>query len=218
MPQRDITGKEFYKNINFRSKKRDSDNYCFIGVRTDLDTVGFFLDVFNNTGYLFELSESSLDIVIDSENFVFKSFVFKDSLSKYFMLCFVNQDFAKNQYLLGEDELNACFLLEKSKKRNQLSFSFENEQEIGDDNCSVMDEEMNWKHFKETMLNTTIDLKREINFLFPVKIQTYEVLKPLFLKFTNMQHLTHRLIFPHEIEGVEALLTLQTQLEENLYR
>ena len=221
MPRRDVTGKEFHKDIILQSKKRDSDNYCFIGVRTTLDTVGFFLNIFNNTDYLFELSESSLDIVIDSENFVFKSFLFQDPLSKHIVLCFVNRDLNKNQYLLGEDEQNACFLLKKSEKRNQLSFSFEEDtdeqQGIGEDNYSIVDEETNWKHFKDTMSNTTVDLKGEINFLFPVKIQTYEILKPLFLELLNMQYITHRLIFPQEIEGVEALITLHAQLEENLY-
>ena len=213
MPKRDITGKEFYKDITLRSKKRETDNYCFIGVRTTFDMLGFFLEIYNNTDYLFELSEFSLDVVIDSENFVFKSFLFKDSLSPHFALCFVNMDFNKNHYLLGGNHKNSCFLLKKSAKRNQLSFSFEEEGVP-----SAIDEEKNWTQFKENMSDMTVDLMGEINFLFPVKIQTYEILKPLFLEFANMEQIIHRLILPHEIEGVDALRTQLDYFEEELMK
>ena len=219
MPRRDFTGKEFYKDTRFRSTERKADHYCFIGVRTSLDAVGFFLDIFKKTDYLFELSESSLEIVINSENFVFKSFLFQDPLSNHFVLCFVNKDLNKNRYLLGGDAQNACFLLKKSKKRDQLSFSFEEEQqEIREDSYSIMDEETSWAQFKETMSNTAIGLSGEIDFLFPIKIHTYEILKPLFLEFAKMQDITYRLVFPREIEGVDALITQWEHFYEELMR
>ncbi len=182
MPQRDITGKELYKEITFRSIKRDVGHYCFIALRTKLSFLDFFVDIFKRTDYLFKLSAHSLEIVLDSRSFIFKVFQYQDPLSGQLVVCFINKDISKAHYLLGEKTENACFTLLKSKNRNQLSFSFDDEIQEEQN----YDEQKNWTLFKEIMQKKSVDLMGEIDFLFPVKIQTYEILKPLFLEFINM--------------------------------
>ena len=214
MPQRDITGKEFYKEIAFHSIKRNADYYCFIALRTKLSLLDFFVDIFKNTDYLFELSENSLQIVLDSQNSVFKVFQYQDPFSEQFSICFINKDSNRNKYLLGENTENVCFTLSKNKNRNQLSFLFEEEEEPQEE--QNYDEQKNWTSFKETMQKKSVDLMGKIDFLFPVNIQTYEVLKPLFLEFTTMDNIHYRLILPLEIEGVNALITQWEYFQETL--
>ena len=215
MPQRDITGKEFYKEIAFRSIKRNADYYCFIALRTKLSLLDFFVDIFKKTDYLFKLSENSLQIVLDSQNFVFKVFQYQDPFSEQFSICFINKDSNRNKYLLGENSENAYFTLSKSKNRNQLSFLFEDEDEEVQEEQNY-DEQKNWTSFKEIMQKKSVDLMGEIDFLFPLNIQTYEILKPLFLEFTNMDNIHYRLILPSEIEGVDALITQWKYFQETL--
>ena len=78
------------------------------------------------------------------------------------------------------------------------------------------DEQKNWAAFKETMQKKSMDLMGEIDFLFPVNIQTHEILKPLFLEFLNMDTIHYRLILPREIEGVDALITQWDYFGERL--
>lgn len=215
MPQRDITGKEFYKEIAFRSIKRNADHYCFIALRTKLNLLDFFVDIFKRSDYLFELSTHSLEIVLDSQSFIFKVFQFQDPLSEQIAICFINKDISKAQYLLGENTGNACFTLLKSKNRNQLSFSFDDDEPQEEQDY---DEQKNWTSFKEIMQKKSVDLMGEIDFLFPVKIQTYEVLKSLFEEFTDTNNIRYRLILPHEIDGVDALITQWDYFQETLIK
>lgn len=216
MSKRDITGKEPYKEIVFRSIKRNSNNYCFIALRKKMSLLDFFVDIFKQSNYLFELSEHSLEIVLDSQNFVFKVFQYEDSDAKQFALCFINKEISKMQYLLGENIENVCFKLSKSKNRNQLSFSFDDEEQEEQNMEEQYEEQKDWASFKEAMRKKSVDLMGDIDFLFPINMQTYEILKPLFLEFANMENIHYRLIFPHEIDGVDALITQLDYFQERL--
>jgi len=225
MPRRDFTGKEFYKNIALHSKLNDN-HYCFIGIRTMLDSLDFFVKIFKDTNYLFELSGEPLEIPHHSEKFFFQSFLFHDTLSEHFIPCLVNKDTSDNQYLLGENKKNTCYVLNKSKKKNQLLLSFEDEdeghegqEEEQENNEEITDELKVWMSFKETMSETSTNLMGRIDFLFPVKVQTYEILKPLFLKFSSLHYINYRLVFPREIKEYDLLIaTCEDFYHEQLTR
>ena len=217
MSKRDITGKEYYKEIAFSPIKHNLAHYCFIAVRTTLTSLDFFVELFKMTNYLFELSDSPLDIVIDSKNFIFQAFHCKDFQSEQLGICFLNGDIHKNHYLLGEKDEKACFSLAKMKNRNQLSFSFEDLEKSEDTQNQDFDEEQNWTSFKELMQKKSTDLLGEADFLFPVSIQTYEILKPLFLEFPTMNFIHYRLISHAEITQVEALLMQWNHYYEKLF-
>ena len=208
MPRRDIIGKEFYKNIALRPKLNEN-HYCFIGIRTQLNTLDFFVNIFRDTNFLFELSNEPLEIPNHSEKILFQPFLFHDTLSEHFIACLVNKDISDSQYLLGEKGSNICYNLNKSKKKNQLFLSFEDEQEsqeLEENSEEITDELKNWMSFKETMSETSTNLMGQIDFLFLVKVQTYEILKPLFLKFSSIRYINYRLIFPREIKEYDVLI------------
>ncbi|MDR0367749.1 MAG: hypothetical protein LBH82_01240 [Bacteroidales bacterium] len=213
MSQRDITGKELYKEITFRPIKHTFEHYCFLAVQTKLGLLDFFVELFKQTNYLFELSAFSMDIVLDSQHFVFKVFQYQDPASEQFSVCLVNKDHHKENYLLSENTANACFVLSKNIDRSQLSFAFGDEEPQEE---QPYDEQKIWSSFKKTMQQKSTGLTREPDFLFPINIQTYDILKPLFLEFANMENIRYRLILPHEIEQVDVFIIRWDYLREAL--
>lgn len=203
MEKRDISGKKQYKELLVKPFKRDLSHYCFVAVRTTLDPLDFFAGIFRDSNYLFQLSKQTFDIVQNSICFSFQSFEIQDVLPEYKAFCIINKSINKEQYLFGKNK-NVCYLLSQKWSDNQISLSFENEVETTEQS----DNENDWNTFKNSMVNTSVDLMGKIDYIFPVEIQTYEILKPLFLKFSNIEFLNHQIINPKSINEIDLFLSL----------
>jgi len=203
MEKRDISGKKQYKELLIKPFRRDLSRCCFIAVRTTLDPLDFFAGIFRYSNYLFQLSKQTFDIVQNSICFSFQSFEIQDISPENTAFCLVNKSINKEQYLLGKNK-NACYLLPKKRSDNQISLSFENEI----DKTEQGGEENDWNAFKNSMENTSVDLMGKIDYIFPVEIQTYEILEPLFLKFPDIEFLNHQNISPKSISEIDLFLSL----------
>jgi len=210
MEKRDISGKKFYKELVIKPFQRDLSHYCFVAVRTTSDPLNFFASIFQHSNYLFQLSKHTFDVVMDSICFTFQSFEIQDIISESTALCLVNKSVKKEQYLFGKNK-NACYILPHKRGENQISLSFENEEDITEHGS----EEGNWNAFKNSMENTSVYLMGKIDYIFPVEIETYEILKPLFLKFSNLAFLNHQIINAKSINEIELFLS---QIHEFVYK
>ena len=202
MEKTDISGKKYYKEIKSPPFKWNLQHYCFIAVRTTLNPLDFFASIYQHSDYLFQLSEHNWEMVRDSVCFLFQLFEYQDTLSEHKAFCLVNKSMDKPQYLLGENK-NSCYYLSQKWTDNQISFSYEQEETA----TKKGREEDEWELFKKNMQNASVNLMDKIDYIFPVEIQTYEILKPLFKKFYTLNFLNHQLIPSKNIKQIDALLS-----------
>jgi hypothetical protein len=66
--------------------------------------------------------------------------------------------------------------------------------------------EDDWDLFKNSMEQTSVNLMGKIDYLFPVEINMYNVLKPLFAEFSNISFLHHQCISSKNINAIDLLL------------
>jgi hypothetical protein len=177
-------------------------HHCFIAVRTNSEPLDFFANIYRYSDYLFQLSEQTLNVGEEPLCFSFQSFEHKDILSEHTAFCIVNKSMEKPQYLLGIDK-NACYFLPQKRTKNQISFSFEHNVEETEKGR----EEDDWEFFKKNMQDTSVNLMGKIDYLFPVEIQTYEILKSLFLKFSDLNFLNHQFINSKHIKDIGSFLS-----------
>jgi hypothetical protein len=207
MAKRDISGKKYYKELKIKPIRQNLSHHCFIAVRTALSPLDFFVGIYRYTDYLFQLSEQPLDIMINSTPFLFQTFDFQDTLSELTVSCIVNESISKegeeNHYLLGTKEKNTCFTLLQKREEKQLSIYFQTENEKNNKDW----EENDWNLFKNNIERTSVNLMGKIDYIFPVKIKTYEMLKPLFLNFFNITSLRHQYIDSKHIKEIASLLS-----------
>ena len=203
MEKRDISGKKQYKEFLIKPFRKNLSHYCFIAVRTTSDPLDFFTDIFQYSHCLFQLSEHPLEVVKNSISYSFQSFEIQDTLSEHIAFCLVNKSIEKGQYLLGKHK-NSCYLLHQKRENNQVSLFFDHEEKKTEQGR----EEDAWNAFKTDMENTSVDLMGKIDYFFLVEIQTYEILKPLFLKFPDMSFLNHQVINPKDINEIDSFLSL----------
>ena len=201
MEKRDIFGKKQYKELLIQPAKINLSHYCFIAIRTELEqSLNFFTSIYQNTNYLFQLSKSVFDIDVDDNCFSFRSFEFKDTVSEHSAFCLVNKSVRKKQYLFGKDDKRSCYILPKQKTKNQISFSFQQENEPTEKSI----DENDWDLFKRNIQDTSVNLMDKIDYIFPVEIRTYEILKPLFLNLPNIPFLNHQFIDPKNIRDMDT--------------
>jgi hypothetical protein len=218
MKKRDITGKKYYKELSIKPVKQNTDYHCFIAIRTKLELLDFFSHIFLQTNYLFQLSKSSLGMLIQNNYFSFRIFEYQDAFSDNLAFCIVNKSMHHEQYLFGKEEKNASFVLHQKywkQSKNQLSLSFENDETAEEE----MDrEKKDWNLFKTAMEKFSINLTGNIDYIFPVEIRTYEILKPLFLHLSRMRFLNYTLINPKDISRLDSFFPQwHTYTEQSSY-
>jgi len=202
MEKRDISGRKYYKKLNIKPIRRNLSHYCLIAVRTTLDPLDFFAGIYQHSDYLFQLSEQTLDMEENTVCFSFQSFEYQDDLSEHSAFCIVNKSTDNEHYLLGKNK-NACYILPQKRDKNQISFPFENEAESAEKGM----EEDDWNAFKTNMQNSSVNLMGKIDYLFPVDIQTYEILKPLFLTFSDIHFLNHQYINDKQVKNIDSFFS-----------
>jgi hypothetical protein len=206
MERRDITGKKYYKELSIKPIKQNIAHHCFIGIRTKLEPLDFFSSIFLQTNYLFQLSKSSLEMLVKNDRFSFCLFEYQDTLSEHIVFCIVNKSMCQEQYLFGKEEKNACFVLHRKywkRMNNQLSLSFEEDKEEDKIEEEIDKEQKEWDLFKTTMKKNSVNSAGNIDYLFPVEIRTYEILKPLFMYLSNMMFCNYTLINPRDITNID---------------
>ena len=203
MKKSDISGKKLYKELLIRPFKRNFSHCCFVAVRTTLEPLDFFAGIYQYSNHLFQLSEQTMDLVMNSIHFSFQSFEIQDILSENKAYCIVNKSIEKEQYLFGKNK-NSCYFLSQKPTGNQILLAFENEEKKNEQ-CG---EEDDWKNFKNNMELTSVNLMDKIDYLFPLEIQTYEILKPLFLRFFDIPFLDHQIINSKNVNEIELFFSL----------
>ncbi|MDR1879210.1 MAG: hypothetical protein LBQ64_06580 [Bacteroidales bacterium] len=219
MEKRDITGKKQYKELSIRPVRHNTDHHAFILVKTAWATLDFFAEIYRQTDYLFGLSAQVFTTSVDSRSFAFRVFEYQDVLSEHIAFCIVNRDLDNKQFLLGSDEKNACFVFQKKKRTNQLLIDFDKDDE-NPDQTDVLDtrEESNWTKFKTTMLKNTVTLTGNTDFVFPVDIRTYDILRPLFLKIKDMHTLDYMFIPAKSVLNVDLFMSRSATFHDELNR
>jgi len=217
MAKTDIFGKKPYKNMRVKSAK-PSLGFCFvIAVRTDADMLSFYKMIYTKTHYHFYISQNRFQIEESDKFAEFQSFIHKDIISDNKVFYLQNTSFESDKHILGYDK-NALFQLkqEKRKRRNQLSVYFEEETdsltELKQENYS--NEIQNWYDFKDDLAKNSVDIMGKIDYLFPIRIETYEIIKPMLQHFPKMKEINYMLIEPEKIKDAISLfwsIDLMTQ-------
>ena len=204
MEKRDIFGKKLYKELSIKPIRRDLSHYCFVAVRTTFEPLDFFSGIYQHSNYLFQLSEPCLEVVQGITRFSFQLFEYQDDndFSKYNVFCIVNKSVKDKQNLVGKNK-NSCYLLPQNRDKNQISLFFEEEEATKKNK-----EEADWDLFKNTMQNSSVNLMNKIDYIFPVDIQTYEILKPLFFRLSDMPFLNHQFIDSKQIKDINSFLSV----------
>jgi hypothetical protein len=217
MEKRDITGKKQYKELSIRPVRQNTERHAFILVKTQWATLDFFAEIHRQTDYLFGLSAQFFTTTVEDCPFVYRVFEYQDVLSEHIAFCIVNRDLDNRQFLLGSDENNACFVFQKKKRTNQLLIDFDKDDENPADILDTR-EESNWNKFKTTMLKHSVLLSGNTDFVFPVDIRTYDILRPLFLKFKDIRTLDYMFIPAKSVMNVDLLMSRSVTFRDELNR
>ena len=203
MSKTDIFGKKPYRNTQIKSSKPVLEHCYVLAIRTDADILRFSKMIFIETNYLFYISRDKFRMKGLDKQSKFQSFVHKDIISDNKVFYLQNTGYKSNKVILGYED-NALFQLrrQKQKQRNQLSLFFEGEDVNLTEFNQTMDAEIqNWYDFKENLLKNSVDIMGKIDYLFPVRIETYEIVKPLLQYFPKMHEINYMLIEPERIEN-----------------
>jgi len=203
MEKRNIFGKKQYKELFINPIRRNLSHYCFIAVRTTFEPLDFFARIYQHSNFLFQLFEENLEILQNSVYYSFQLFDYQDDLSEHKAFCIVNKSTNEKQCLVGKNK-NSCYILSQKRDKNQTFFSFENEEE----KIKKSKEYIDWELFKNNMQNLSVNLMNKIDYIFPIDIQTYEILKPLFFMFPSMNFLNYQFIDSKQIKDIDSFLSI----------
>ena len=209
----DIFGKKLNKNTKMKSAKQNLSYRYLLGVRTPADVLTFSKMIYTETNYLFYISPNRFRVEDLDKYAEFQVFIHKDIISENRVFYLQNVAFERDVNILGCGE-NALFRL-----NNQLSMSFEdNENEVItelDHECGN-DEIRIWQECKSGLAKNSVELMGKIDYLFPIQIETYEILKPLLQHFHKMQEINYMLIEPEQINDAELFFMYINFLSEQI--
>lgn len=207
MQKTDIFGKKPYKNTPVKSVKPML-KYCYLlAIRTDADISNFFKLIYTQTNYLFYLSQERFQMEELDKSAAFQSFIHKDVISDYKVFYLQNTGFESDKCILGYGN-NALFQLKKLKKRqrkqkSQISLYFERD---ADTDMEIESNEIkSWYNLKSDLTKHSMNIMDKINYLFPIRIETYEIIKPLLLHLPKIQSINYMLIEPEQINNAVPL-------------
>ena len=208
MSKTDIFGKKPYKNIWVKPAKPTLKYCCVLAIRTDADVLNFSKMIYTQTNYLFSISKDKFHIEELDELSEFQLLIHEDVISDNKVFCLQNTGFQSDKFILGYAD-NALFQLKrqekKKKKKNQLSLIFEEESKFGQENNR--NEIQNWYDFKKQLVKNSVDILEKINYLFPLRIETYEIVKPLLQYLPKMNEINYMLIEPGRINNAMSFFT-----------
>jgi len=206
MSKTDIFGKKPYREIRLKLAKVDLTYRYVLAIRTDADILVFPKMIYNETNYLFYISpkesqEENKDKLSD-----FQLFIHNDTVLAYTVFYLRNTNFDLNKRILGYDD-SALFQIKRppQKQKNQTTLILEKKADFMDftsEDCG--DEVQNWYDFKADLAQKSVDVMGKIDYIFPIQIETYEMLKPLLQQFSKMQELNYMLLEPKQINDAQS--------------
>jgi hypothetical protein len=210
MSKTDIFGKKPYKNTQVKSAKVDFLTYCYVlAVRTDADMLRFSKLILTETNYLFSISQARFQAEELDKFSSFQAFVHKDIISDNKVFYLQNTGFESNRTILGYKS-DALFQIKRQKQRqkrkNQLSLLFEEEAaDLMDFNQEADSNEIrDWYDFKDDLSKNSVDIMGKIDYLFPMQIERYEILKPLLQHLHKIKEINYMLLDPERIENAAS--------------
>ena len=207
----DIFGIKPYKNVRVKSLKPNWGHCFIVAVRTDADILTFSKMLYTEANYLFYIAKERFQIKTAD----FQAFIYNDILSENKVFYLQNTGFESDKTILGY-QTNALFPLkrQKRKRKNQLSFLFEKENaDLSEPNCNEM---QNWHDFKADLAENSVDTMGKIDYLFPIQIATYEIIKPLLLHFPKMREMNYMLIEPERLSDAATFFMHVEQMSKGI--
>jgi len=203
MAKTDIFGKKPYKNTPIRSAKPIWDYCCVLALRTDADMLRFSKMIYTETNYLFYISQNRFRVEELDKSATFQAFIHKDILSDNKVFYLQNTGFESDRTLLGYGD-NALFPIkrQKRKQKNQISLYFEEEE--ADSTEEESGEIQDWHDFKADLYRNSVDIMSKIDYLFPIQIETYEIVKPFLQHLPKMHEVNYMLLEPERFENADT--------------
>ncbi|MCL2130981.1 MAG: hypothetical protein FWH36_00780 [Lentimicrobiaceae bacterium] len=218
MQKTDIFGKKPYRNVEVKQLKPFLE-YCYVlAVRTDADMLSFSKIIYAATNYLFYISPLRFQFGKSDKSPKFQSFIYKDIVTNYKLFYLQNTDFQSNTTILGYGE-DALFQLKQQvkKSKNQATLSLEDENDTTQSAQDENSEEVkDWKTLKANLTKNSVNIMGKIDYLFPIQIETYEILMPLLQHFPKMQRINYMLIEPKQINDAISFFTHIDLMEEQI--
>jgi hypothetical protein len=213
----DIFGKKPYKEIQVKSVKPDLASRYVLAIRTNADILSFSKMIYTETNYLFYISPDRFQAEELDRLSEFQSFIYKDIVSDNKVFYLQNTGLGSDKQILGYGN-NALFQIrrKKKKRKNQISLSFEEEAA---DAIDFMQEThgdgiQNWHDFKADLAQKSVDVMGKIDYIFPLQMETYEIVKPLLQHFSKMQEINYMLLEPKQInDAVSFFMYMDLMME-----
>jgi hypothetical protein len=203
MAKTDIFGIKPYKNTWAKPPKPIWGYRYVLAIRTDADMLSFSKMIYTETNYLFYISQNRFQVEELDKTAAFQAFIHKDIISENKVFYLQNTGFESDRTILGYGG-NALFPIkpQKRKQKNQITLSFEEE----DADLAELDgdEIRNWYDFKDDLAKKSVNILNKINYLFPVQIETYEIVKPLLQHLYKMHEINYMLLEPEQIENAAS--------------
>ena len=219
MSKTDIFGKKPYRETEVKSAKPDLAYRYVLAIRTNANMLSFSKMIYNATNYLFSISPDRFQAEDLDKFAAFQFSIHKDIISDHKVFYLQNTDSELNKQILGYKE-NALFQIKKQKQRpkNQISLLLE---EKNDDLMKFMQEDYrdsieNWHDFKAEITKKSVDVMGKIDYLFPIQIETYEIVKPLLQHFPQMQEFNYMLLEPRQIEDAASFFMYMDLMTEQI--
>ena len=195
MSKTDIFGKKPYRNLLIKAVKPELEHCYVLAVRTDANMLRFSKMILAETNYLFSISQEKFQL----DGLKFQLFVHKDIISNHKVFYLQNTDLKSNKSILGYGT-KALFQVkrQKQKRRNQTALFFEEEKV---DLPEMNTERQNWHDLKDSLTQNSVDIMGKIDYFFPVRIETYEIVKPLLQHLPKMNEINYMLLDPQRIDN-----------------
>jgi len=220
MAKTDIFGIKPYRNTQVKSAKLNLGHCFVVAVRTDAEVLAFSTMLYTEANYLFSISEKRFQVKELNELLEFQSGIYKDIVSDNKLFYIQNTDFKLNKNVLGYNS-QSLFQIKKLRRRrkNQLSLFFEKEEKVDLNELKrqSVSEIQNWSDFKADLAGNAVDVMDKIDYLFPIQIETYEIIKPLLLLFPKMTDINYMLIEPERISDAISFFMYIDQMNESIH-
>ena len=220
MSKTDIFGKKPYREIQVKSAKPDLLHRYVLAVRTDADSLSFSKTIFTETNYLFYISQNRFHTEELNKFSEFQSFIHEDNISDNKIFYLQNVGFESGKHILGYEDNSLFQIKGKNKKRkNQLSLLLEEEDADLMDFIQEndIDEIQNWHNLKADLSKKSVNIMGKIDYVFPIRIETYEIVKPLLQHFPKMQAFNYMLLEPKQIHDAASFFMYMDLITEQIH-
>jgi len=218
MSKTDIFGKKPYREMAVKSAKPDLNYCCVLAIRSRADRVSFLKKIYDETGYFFSIFPDKFQAEEMDIFSKFQSFVHTDEILNCKVMFLQNTDAETNKQILGYDG-NALFQIKKQKQKpqNQISLLLEEQPDIMDFKQEEYgDEIQNWYDFKTNLAKNSVNIMGKIDYIFPLRIETYEIVQSLLQHLPKMQDFNYMLLEAKQIDDAISFFMYMDLMREQI--